>query len=93
MFEVYETEDRLNDPDWNAMTNEINVEFLFANGHTWTVVIDLSEKTPEEIRDIRKQLLGKRKLLQSIFEHCTHGQITVLGLTVRADDLIAMEIR
>ena len=40
----------------------------------------------------RNQLLGKQKLVQSIFEHGTHGQITVQGLTVRADDLISMRI-
>ncbi len=91
MFEAYETEDRLNDPEWFG--NVIIVEFTFAGGLTKTIEILTEGKSPEEIRDIRKQLLGKRKLIQSIFEHNTHGQISVLGLTVRADDLIAFDIR
>lgn len=87
---IFENEDALNDPDW--ANDEINVEFLFAGGLTKTVTIVTTDMSPEEIRMIRRQILGKRKLLQSIFEHGTHGQISVLGLTVRADDLIAVNI-
>lgn len=92
MFEVYETEDRLNDPDWQSK-DQLVVDFIFAGGLKETVVIDTSGSSAEELREIRRQIVGKRKLLQSIFEHGTHGQITVQGLTVRADDLIAMNIQ
>lgn len=91
MFDIYEPEDVLNEPDWAG--DGITVEFIFAGGLTETVKVDTADLKQEEIRDLRRQILGKRKLIQSIFEHGTHGQITVQGLTVRADDLIAVNIR
>lgn len=91
MIEIYDTKDFVNDPDWKH--DAITVEFNFRNGITKVIKIDTFGMTTEEIQDIRGQILGKRKLLQSIFEHDTHGQITVQGLTVRADDLIAVSIR
>ena len=91
MLEIYEAEDVMNDPKWSE--NALVVEFTFNTGLTKSVAIDISEMDPEEIRDLRRQILGKRKLIQSIFEHNTHGQITVQGLTVRADDLIAVSIK
>ena len=91
MLEIYEAEDVMNDPKWSE--NALVVEFTFRGGLTKSVAVDVSELGADEVRDIRRQILGKRKLIQSIFEHNTHGQITVQGLTVRADDLIAVSIK
>ena len=91
MINAYKIEDISNDPKWSQ--NELVVEFTFNTGLMKSVTIDTSQMSKDEIWDLRNQLIGKRKLLQSIFEHGTHGQITVQGLTVRADDLIAMDIR
>ena len=91
MINVYEIEDILNDPKWKD--DVLVVEFTFRGGLSKSVAVDVSELSPDEVRGIRSQILGKRKLIQSIFEHDTHGQITVQGLTVRADDLIAVSIK
>lgn len=92
MIEIYDVENYMNDPDWKP-NNVITIELTFRGGLTKAVHINVSLKSTEERQDIRRQVLVKRKLLQSIFEHNTHGQITVQGLTVRADDLIAIEIK
>lgn len=94
MIEAYDymPEGKLSDPTWET-EDEITVEFTFAGGLTKTITVDTSEMSLDEIKDARRQILGKRKLIQSIFEHNTHGQITVQGLTIRADDLIAVSIK
>ena len=91
MIEIYESPNPVNDPDWKS--NPLTVEVIFRNGMTKSVTIDTSGMSSDEIWTTKNQILGKQKLIQSIFEHGTHGQITVQGLTVRADDLIAVEIR
>lgn len=91
MIEIYEAPDPVNEPHWND--DKLTIEFTFRDSRTKTVTIDTSKMTSDEIWNTRNQILGKRKLLQSIFEHNTHGQITVQGMTVRADDLTAVEIR
>lgn len=92
MIDMYDKDGMMNNPDWQSK-DQLVVDFIFAGGLKETVVIDTSGSSAEELREIRRQIVGKRKLLQSIFEHGTHGQITVQGLTVRADDLIAMNIQ
>lgn len=57
--------------------------------NTWSYVDDVLN-TPNWKGDA---LLGKVKLIQSMFGHGTHGQITVQGVTVRADDLSAVRVR
>lgn len=90
MLDVYEIEPIINEPKWNA--GQIKVVFTFRGGLYKTAIIDTVNLNMDEITALRQQILGKRKLIQSIFEHDTHGQITVQGLTVRVDDLISVEI-
>ena len=87
----YEDLDILNNPDWKG--DSFEVEFTFRNGMKKTVTISTEGLTKTEVEDIKNQLLGKIRLIQSMFEHGTHGQITVQGVTVRADDLIAVKVR
>ena len=89
MIEVIDN-DELHNPAW--LNGKLEVVFTFRNGSTQPVTIPTVTMSQAEISNYRNQLLGKQKLVQSIFEHGTHGQITVQGLTVRADDLISMRI-
>ena len=91
MIDLGITSEIMNTPDWED-AGTIRAVFTFRSGLTKTVEIDVSDLDAEAIEDVKQQILGKRKLIQSIFEHNTHGQITVQGLTVRADDLISVEI-
>lgn len=91
MLEILEDNDALRAPDWKGDSFEI--EFGFRDGTKKTISISTDNMSCEEVEAYRNQLLGKQKLVQSIFEHGTHGQITVQGLTVRADDLVSFKIR
>ena len=84
-------DDELWTPAW--LQDEIEVTFTFRNGMEKRIEIPTATMSQAKIDTYRNKLLGKQKLVQSIFEHGTHGQITVQGLTVRADDLISMRIR
>ena len=86
------TSEDMSAPVWKN-DDAIEVEFTFRNGTKKTVRIDTAEKNAYEMAEIRSQLLGKIKLVQVMFEHGTHGQITVQGVTVRAEDLIAVQLR
>lgn len=90
-MERYDNDDILNSPDWRE--DVITVNFTFRDGLTKAVSISIAGYPEEEKEDIRRQVLNKRKLLQSVFEHNSSGQITIRGLTVRADDLVSVEIR
>lgn len=90
MIDIHETESIINEPNWNP--GQMKIVFTFRNGLHKTVIIDTIRLSPDTLQELRQHILGKRKLIQSIFEHKTHGQITVQGMTVRADDLIAVEI-
>ena len=79
-------------PAWKN-DGSIEVEFTFRNGTKKTVRIDTDGKTASEMTEIRTQLLGKIRLVQTMFEHGTHGHVTVQGVTVRADDLSAVQLR
>lgn len=92
MIEVYDNiQDILNTPQWSKDHN-LTVEFIFRNGTKLSANIDTSCMDWEDIAEVHTQILKKRSLLQAIFEHNSHGQITVQGLTVRADDLSAVRI-
>ncbi len=84
-------DDALNIPNWR--NDGLEVEFTFRNGMKKTVSIDTAGMGETDIGKARNALLGKIKLIQSMFEHGTHGQITVQGVTVRADDLITVRVR
>ena len=84
-------DDELWTPAW--LQDQIEVTFAFRNGMENRIEIPTATMSQAKIDTYRNKLLGKQKLVQSIFEHGTHGQITVQGLTVRADDLISMRIR
>lgn len=90
-YDSYASEE-MSTPAWKN-DGSIEVEFTFRNGSKKTVRIDTSDKTASEMTEIRTQLLGKIRLVQIMFEHGTHGQITVQGVTVRADDLVAVQLR
>lgn len=93
----YNTSDNYNGEELSAPAwkndGSIEVEFTFRNGTKKTVRIDTEGKTPAEMTEIRSQLARKIRLVQTIFEHGTHGHVTVQGVTVRADDLIAVQLR
>ena len=91
MNEGIENDDSLSLPVYKG--DGFEVEFTFRNGTKKTVSIDTTNKTAAEVSALKEQLNGKIRLLQSMFEHGTHGQITVQGVTVRADDLSAVRVR
>lgn len=84
-------DDVLNTPNWKG--DGLEVEFTFRNGQKKTVSIDTTGMSDPDLEEARNALRGKVKLIQSMFEHGTHGQITVQGVTVRADDLSAVRVR
>ena len=91
MIDILEDNDALRAPDWKG--DAFEVTFTFHNGTSQTVSVSTEDMSCEEVAAYKNQLLGKQKLVLSIFEHGTHGQITVQGLTVRADDLVSFKIR
>lgn len=84
--------DLIDSPAWKSI-NSVEVEFIFRNGTKETVTIDTSGKSRDAVLEIREEVLRKVRLAQIMFEHGTHGQITVQGVTVRADDLVAIRAR